>query len=203
MRNYLMTAAAALTLAAGSAQAQETTTSESLQTSAISDTQAALEALQAGDFIVAATRLELASQNASRLKIRNISQKIAGAVPALKATDVKYALAGSSTLSFDAFVAASGAGETSFTDDEGRTVSVRIFSDEASIDSFMAIADEPAMIEKENLELAMMNDAPALKRRGENGELSVLLMSEDDHALIEIESASEDAVMAVVEGLEK
>ena len=80
---------------------------------------------------------------------------------------------------------------------------MRIFSDEASIDSFMAVADEPAMLEKENVELAMMNDAPALKRRGENGELSVLLMSKDDHALIEVESASEDAVMAVVESLEK
>ncbi len=203
MKNYVLAAAAMLTLAAGSAQAQTSTVAKSLQSSAISDTQAALDALQAGDFSLAATRLELASQNASRLKIRNITQKLAGAVPKISANEFKYALAGSSTLSFDAFVAAKNTGETSFTDDQGRTVTVRIFSDEASINSFMAAAHDPAMIAKESVELAEMSGAPALKRRDEDGALSVLLMSESDHALIEIESASEDAVMAVIEDLEK
>ena len=58
------------------------------------------------------------------------------------------------------------------------------------------------MLEKGKLELAEMRGEQAIKRRGEDGELSVLMMSEKDHALIEIEGASEETVMAFIDELE-
>ena len=203
MKAFTLAAVAALTLAAGSVQAQTSTTLKSLQSTAISDAHAAVEALETGDFALAAAHLELASKNASRLNIQNVSAKVLAAAPQISAKEIKYALAGSSTLSFDAFVAANRAGETAVTDEQGRTVAVRIFSGASALDSFKRAADDAAMLEKENLELASMAGGPAIKRHTANGGLSIIMMSGDDHALIELESGSEEAVMAMIEKLEE
>ena len=187
----------------GVAFAQPSTTIDALTNSAVSDTRAAIEALEKGDYAAAATRLELASKTASRLNIQNVSGKVLAAAPKISAKEIKYALAGSSTLSFDAFRAANSAGETVIEDEKGRIVKIRIFSDPQALDSFTKVAADEAKLNEMALELVSMRGEQAIKKRGDDGELSVLMMSEADHALIEIEGDSEDAVMALIEELEK
>ncbi|MEM8771766.1 MAG: hypothetical protein AAGD92_08965 [Pseudomonadota bacterium] len=202
LKTYAAIAVFAVMSAGGQAYAQSTI-DESLQASAVRDAEAALKALKDGNYTQAATRLEFAAQNANQLKIRNISSRLSSKAPRIDASDIKFALAGSSTLSFDAFQAINNAAETTYTDDKGRTVKVRIFSDEDAIKAFESASADTAMLQKAGVETATMAGATAIKRRGDNGELSVLMMSEADHALIEIEGESEESVMELVEKLEK
>ncbi|MGD9800491.1 MAG: hypothetical protein AB7V02_07815, partial [Parvularculaceae bacterium] len=70
------------------------------------------------------------------------------------------------------------------------------------MEDFMFVADSPALIKQAALEKAEMAGGPALKRKREDGGLSVLMMSKKDHALVEVEGESEADVMAIVDKLE-
>ncbi|GJL95225.1 MAG: hypothetical protein DHS20C05_16300 [Hyphococcus sp.] len=70
MKLCTITAVIALILPVNTAVAQNVTANESLQHAAVSDAEDALAALEAGDYALAATRLEQASKNATQLNIR-------------------------------------------------------------------------------------------------------------------------------------
>ena len=170
---------------------------------AINDTELALAALKSGDYQVASRHLEFAATQTAQLNIRSIANRLAAAAPAISAEDIKFANAGSSVLSFDTFEALSRGAETTHTDEKGRTVTVRIFSSDAALEAFSTAADDKNSMEKNNLQFAMMGDEPAIKKRGTDGSFSVVMMSEKDHALIEIEGMDEASVMTLVETLEQ
>ncbi len=202
MKKMLTGMIAAGLLATAAANAQETTAIQSLQTTAISDAEAALGALQAGDYAQAASLLQTAERNASQLNLRKISNRLAAAAPGFEIEDPRFALTRSATLSFEEFLQAQNVVETAAANKEGTAVTVRVIADEAAMKKFKEVAGDAAMLDKKGLELAQMAGADAIKKRGDDGALSVLMMSEDDHALIEVEGDSEESVMAFVDALE-
>lgn len=175
----------------------------SIEKSVQSDVQSALSALKADDFSQAAQLLRTAGANANRLSLQAVTQKIAGTAPSFKPENTNFVLAQSSTLAFEDFLDRRDTAERRFKDDKGRIVTVRVFGEARDLSDFMFIKDDQAMLDKGGLEVAEMRGEPAIKRRGEDGELSVLMMSEKDHALIEIEGDSEDAVMAFIGEMEE
>ncbi len=202
MRTLALAAAAAAALLTTTAFAQTSNTDNSLETTAINDVEAALGALRAGDFAEASARLDLAQRTASRLNLRKISNGLAAAAPDFTIDAPKFALSESATLNLEEFIAARNVAESIARGPDGRRVTLRVITDEAAMEKFGEVADDSAMLDKEKLERVEMAGAPAVKRRGEDGSLSVLIMSEADHALIEVDGDDEESVMAFVEALE-
>ncbi len=174
----------------------------SVATSIRNDADAALDALAAGDFAAAALHFEAAREASSQLSLQDVARRVSAAAPAFQSEEPRFALATSSTLQFDKFLKDRKAVETRFKNAEGKIVTVRIFAHEGDMREFLAIVDNPAAIRQAALEKAAMPGGPALKRKRADGGLSVLMMSEKDHALIEVEGGSEADVMAVVDAME-
>lgn len=190
----------ALALLSSSAAAQET--AGALADSVKSQSDAASEAVAAGDYATAALHFESARAAANRLALQDVVRRVAKSSPDFSAEESRFVLATSSTLEFERLLKNRNAVETRFINPEGKVVVVRAFGEEDDMRDFMFIAADPAKLKQAALEKAAMPGGPALKRKTANGGLSVLMMSEKDHALIEIEGASEADVMAVVEGME-
>ncbi len=189
---------AALLLAAGAAPGAE----QKVDVAAIrADSKAAANALEAGDYSAAAVHLEAARLAASRLALQTVASRVAAAAPAFAAEESRFALAASSTLQFDRFLRDRETHETRFINPEGKIVVVRVFGAEDDMKDFMFIADKPEMLRQAALEKGAMPGGPVLKRRLPDGGLSVLLMSEKNHALIEVEGATEADVMAVIDAM--
>ena len=204
MKLFAITAAS-LSLAAV-AQAQPTALEvsfASIESRIHSDVSAALGALEADDFDRAAQLLSTAGANANRLSLQSLTEKIAGAAPSFSPENANFVLAQSSTVAFADLFNRRDTVERRFRDDKGRIVTVRVFDEGRDFADFMFVKDDPAMLKKGGLEIAEMRGEPAIKKRGEDGALSVLMMSKKNHALIEVESDSEDAVMAFIGDLEK
>lgn len=188
-------------------QAQDTAAVNEIAYAAIeneirADIAAASSALNDDDFASATQLLRTATAKASRLSLNEVSDRVAGLTPTFKPENANFALARSSTIAFDRFLNNGETAERIFKDDTGRIVTVRVFGEERDLSDFMFIKDDTAMIEKGGLEVAEMMGEPAIKKRGPNGELSVLIMSEKDQALIEIEGDDADAVMAFIGEIE-
>lgn len=164
--------------------------------------EAATKYLDSGDYAAATTHLQAASDMANRLKLQKVAGYISSRTTSFAGDDQKFALSASSTLQFENFLKDREFAEQIYRDPNGRVVTVRVVGDPDSLKDFHFIADDPAMALKAGVELAEMRGEPALKRKGADGSLSVLMMSEKDHALIEIQGESADAVMALVEKLE-
>jgi len=199
MRLTISTIAAGLALTTA-AVAQTGTANVTLDDTIKSDIEAALTAVEAKDFRGAALHLNTAAENASRIELQRIAQNLAARAPLFDTEDVRFALTNSATLTFEEFLRDRSTLERRFKDNKGRVVTVRIFGEERDMKEFVAIADDSAMLRKEGLELVEMAGAPAIKNR--NDGLSVLMMSETDHALVEVTGDDEDAVMAFIEQLE-
>jgi hypothetical protein len=119
-----------------------------------------------------------------------------------RAEQSRFVLATSSTLSHEKLPKNRNAAETRFINPEGKLVTVRAFGGEDDMADFRFVADDPVMLNMASLETAQMPGGPALKCRTANGDLSILIMSPDDHAVIEVEGAFEACVMAVVDTME-
>jgi hypothetical protein len=163
---------------------------------------AANGAVAAGDYAAAALHFEAAQAAARHLSLQGVLARVSKASPAFTAEQSRFVLATSSTLQFEKLLKDRNAAETRFINPEGKVVIVRAFGGEDDMADFKFVADDPAMLKMASLEKAQMPGGPALKRRTANGGLSVLIMSPEDHALIEIEGASEADVMAVVDAME-
>jgi hypothetical protein len=175
---------------------------EALETSLKEEAAAANGALADGDYAAAALHFEAAQAAAKRLSLQGVLARVSKASPAFTAEQSRFVLATSSTLQFERLLKDRNAAETRFINPEGKVVIVRAFGGEDDMADFKFVADDPAMLKRASLEKAQMPGGPALKRRTANGGLSVLIMSPDDHALIEVEGASEADVMAVVDAME-
>ncbi len=205
MKLSVLIAASSIAFAAA-AQAQPTASDvsfASIESRVQSDVSAALKALEADDFDRASQLLRTAGANANRLSLQTLTQKIAGAAPSFSPENANFVLAQSSTVAFADLFDRRDTVERRFRDDEGRIVTVRVFDEGRDFADFMFIKDDPAMLKKGGLEVAEMRGEPAIKKRGEDGALSVLMMSKENHALIEVEGDDEDAVMAFIGDLEK
>ena len=187
----------------GFAQTQPAAGGESAVASIESDIATAKELLESGDYDAATSRLRAATDSANRLKLQAIAAQISRSTASFTPENQRFALSASSTLTFENFLKDREFAEQIFKDEKGNVVTVRVVGDPDSLKDFEFIADDPAMASKAGVELAEMRGEPALKKRGSDGSLSVLMMSEADHALIEVEGASEEAVMALVADLEK
>ncbi len=167
------------------------------------DIQSALTAFDNGDYRDARLYLSAASDKTSRLELTRITQAVAAAADTFTVADAsQFTLTGSSTLNFERFLEDRETAQQIFKDAKGNIVKVRVFGEEDDLKDFKFIADDDAMLAKGEIELAEMRGEPALKKRTGDGGLSVLMMSEEDHALIEIEGDSEEAVMRLIEQLE-
>lgn len=175
----------------------------SIESSVQADVQSALAAIDANEYDQAALLLRTAGANANRLSLQTLTQKIAGATPSFEPENANFVLAQSSTVAFEGLFNRRDTVERRFRDDQGRVVTVRVFDEGRDFADFMFIKDDTAMLEKGGLEVAEMRGEPAIKKRAPDGALSVLMMSEKDHALIEVEGEDEDAVMAFIGDLEK
>ncbi|MEO0399127.1 MAG: hypothetical protein AAF224_06835 [Pseudomonadota bacterium] len=184
------------------ANAQQSTVSASLAASARADLEAAGAALDAEDYRLAKEKLNAAADIATRLDLQAIARRVAQANPVFSSESVRFALAASSTVTFEDFLKDRRTAEQIVKDEEGNIVRIRVFGEERDLSDFMFIVEDKSMVAEKGLELVEMAGEPALKRRGENGSLSVLMMSSADHALVELEGTSEAAVMAVIEQLE-
>ena len=196
MRSVLLS----LALLTAPAAAQET--AASLDKTLRTEAAAARASLDSGDYEKAALHFEAARDAAKRLSLQGVLARVSKASPAFTAEASRFVLAASSTLEFEKLLKDREAVETRFINPEGMVVVVRAFGGEDDMAAFQFIADDPAMLKKAALEKAAMPGGPALKRRTADGGLSVLIMSPKDHALIEVEGASEADVMAVVEAME-
>lgn len=175
---------------------------ESLEQQIRDDAAAALAALDAGDVQLATTHLRTAETAANRLSLQMLTQNLANVTPSFQSEDSRFALARSSTVLFEDYLNNASTYERRFRDADGNVVTVRVFGEDNALDDFMFIANDAAMIEKGSLELAEMRGETAIKRKGDDGSLSVLMMSEGDHALIEVEGDSDEAVMKFINELE-
>lgn len=190
----------ALALLTAPAAAQETAIS--LDKTLKTESEAARASVESGDYEEAALHFEAARDAAKRLSLQDLLARVSKASPAFTAEDSLFVIAASSTLQFEKLLKDREAVETRFINPEGMVVVVRAFGGEDDMATFQFIADDPVMLKKASLEKAAMPGGPALKRRTADGGLSVLIMSPKDHALIEVEGASEADVMAVVEAME-
>jgi len=179
------------------------TVSSSLEETVRTDTAAALTAIEEGDYRSAAFHLQAAGDTANRLSLKNLAQKIQIATPTFQTENTQFALASSSTIEIENLLKNSDTLERSFKDGSGNIVTVRLFNNDNDLDSFKTVAVDEKMLEKSNIETVEMMGEVALKREINEGDgLSVLTMSEKDHALIEIEGENKEAVMAFIEDLE-
>lgn len=167
-----------------------------------SDIEYAFEALNTDDFHNATTALRRAGANSNRLAIRAVSKKVESSVPSFQPENASFVLAQSSTIAIEGLFDPRETYERRFKDDNGRIVTVRVFGEERDLSNFQFIADDATMLKKEDLEIAQMRGETAIKKRGAKGGLSVLMMSEKDHALIEVESNNEDVVMDFIKAME-
>lgn len=205
MKTIALSLILTLTPAAAFAQSVPTVTKiaqESIQNAVKSDTAAAITALEAGDYYKAASLLRTASGNANRLSLKAITDKIALATPSFNNENSRFALSASSTIELENFISASSAYERRFKDNKGSVVTVRVFGEDDDLKDFMFIANDTEMLKKGNIEVAEMGGEQALKSHKDDGSLSVLIMSEADHALIEVEGSDENTVMAFIDELE-
>ena len=166
------------------------------------ETAAANAAIAVGDYATAALHFDAAREAAARQSLQDIARRVAEISPLKQEQEPRFALAASSTLQFDHFLKDRETVETRFKNPEGKVVVVRVFGAEDDMEDFMFVADSPALIKQAALEKAEMAGGPALKRKREDGGLSVLMMSKKDHALVEVEGESEADVMAIVDKLE-
>lgn len=196
MRSVLI----ALALAASPAAAQQT--AADLVAALGTESEAGRKAVAAGDYDAAALHFDAAREAARRLSLQGVLTRVSKVSPAFTAEDSRFVLATSSTLQFEDLLKDRSVVETRFINPEGKVVVVRAFGAEDDMKDFKFIADDPAMLKMAALEKAAMPGGPALKRKTPDGGLSVLMMSEKDHALIEVSGASEADVMAVVEAME-
>lgn len=184
------------------AVAQSSAQSGALSKDVRKDAAAALAALDKNDFSSAVERFEAAADAARKLQLQRVVRDVSAATTSYRADGERLALAASSTLSFERFIRDRPVAEQILRDDKGDVVKLRVFGEGRDFEDFMFIAEDDDTLEQAGLERAVMAGEPALKKRGPNGQLSVLMMSEKDHALIEIEGDSEEAVMAVVSEIE-
>lgn len=175
----------------------------SIETGVQADVESALAAIEANDFDQAALLLRTAGANANRLSLQNLTEKIAGATPSFEPENANFVLAQSSTIAFEGLFNRRDTVERRFRDDQGRVVTIRVFDEGRDFADFMFIKDDTAMLKKGGLEVAEMRGEPAIKKRGPDGALSVMMMSDKDHALLEVEGDDADAVMAFIGDLEK
>jgi len=174
----------------------------SIESSVRSDVDAAVAALESDDFDRAALLLRTAGANANRLSLQSLTNKFANAAPSFEPENANFVLAQSSTIAFEGLFEPRETAERRFRDDEGNVVTVRVFGEARDFSDFMFIKNDGAMLNKGGLEVAEMMGEPAIKKRGEKGELSVMMMADKDGALVEIEGDDEDAVMAFISDLE-
>lgn len=175
---------------------------QSIERSVRDDAAAALAALDTGDYAQATTHLRAASLSASRLSVQKVAERITLETPSFNADASQFTLARSSTVQFENFLRNGDSYERIFRNSDGKVVTMRVFGEENDLKDFMFIKDDPAMLTKGGIELAEMAGETALKKRGTDGSLSVIMMSEDDHALIEVAGDDEAAVMAFIDDLE-
>jgi len=205
MKAFAASFGLALLPALALAQTQPSVTeiaTQTIEASIRDDASAALAALESNDYYEVASLLRSASTNATRLSARLVTEKLSIAAPSFSTEDSRFALAQSSTIEFENLINSGNAYERRFKDLEGRVVTVRVFGEEEDLQDFMFISNDQAMLEKGEIEVAEMRGEQALKNRKEDGSLSVLMMSEEDHALIEIEGPDEESVMAFIGELE-
>ncbi len=194
----LFVSAAALA-AASSAVAQSPEERDRLRESIA----AASAAVDDENYAEARARLATAADAAERLDIQRIASQVADLTKDLEADIQRFVLAESSTLTFDNLLKSQQAVEQILRDPDGQVVRVRVFGDDDAMGEFMAALKDSARLRDAGIEKAEMAGEPALKRRTADGGLSVLMMSEKDHALVELEGDSEAAVMAIIEQLER
>ncbi|MEO1135539.1 MAG: hypothetical protein AAFW68_02875 [Pseudomonadota bacterium] len=175
---------------------------QSIERSVRDDAAAALAALDTGDYAQATTHLRAASLGASRLSVQKVAERITLETPSFNTDASQFTLARSSTVQFENFLRNGDSYERIFKNQNGKVVTVRVFGEEDDLKDFMFIKDDPAMRTKGGIELAEMAGETALKKRGTDGSLSVIMMSEDDHALIEVVGDDEATVMAFIDDLE-
>lgn len=198
----LLLAAAPVAAFAQSVPSATEISAQSIERSVRDDATAALAALDAGDYAQATTHLRAASISASRLSVQRVAQRITLETPSFNANASQFTLARSSTVQFDNFLRNGDSYERIFKNQDGKVVTVRVFGEEDDLADFMFIKDDPAMLTKGGIELAEMAGETALKKRGQDGSLSLIMMSEDDHALIEVAGDDEATVMAFIDDLE-
>ena len=204
MRTFAILLSALPLISAANAQLNPSdVTFASIESQVESDVTAAVSALNSDDFDRAAQLLRAASANADRLLLQNLTQKIANATPSFSPEDANFVLATSSTVGVEGLFARRETVEREFRDEDGRLVTVRVFDENRDLADFDFIKEDTAMLAKDGLEVVSMRGEPAIKRRGDDGALSVLMMSSDDHALIEVEGGDEGSVMAFIEELEE
>lgn len=206
MKKVLLGVAAMCLLSPAIASAQQPPTAKEVVTNSIAgsveeDTQAALAALEKGEYREAALLLKSAGDGADRLSLQAVADSIHAATPTFQGDDTRFVLANSSTVALDDLLKNTNALERRYTDKDGNPVTVRVFGDETAMQDFKTIKDDTAMLEKAEIQVAQMRGEPALKRKTADGGLSVLMMSEQDHALIELEG-DEETVMSFINELE-
>ncbi|MEL7019017.1 MAG: hypothetical protein AAGL18_09855, partial [Pseudomonadota bacterium] len=156
----------------------EEISNRSFENAVINDLEQALLALKSGDYQKASTYLQFASAQTDRLKLRKIAAKFASADVGVNFDDIKYAINDSAILNLESFASLENAFETSHTDEKGRVVTIRVLSNGTALDSFMRLSGDKAQLETVNLESVVMAGEPAIKKRGDDGSLSVVMMSE-------------------------
>lgn len=164
---------------------------------------AASVAVDDRNYAEARALLATAADAAERLDVQRIATQVADLTKDLEADVQEFVLAQSSTLTFSNLLKSQQAVEQILRDPGGDIVRVRVFGDESAMDAFKTALDDSARLRDAGIERAEMAGEPALKRRTADGGLSVLMMSEKDHALVELEGDSEAAVMAIIEQLER
>lgn len=198
----IFAAAALFNATAYAEKTAESLTFETLEASVASEAEAAIAAINSNDLQSASALLQSASANANRLALRVLTQNLAAATPSFTAEDAIIAATQSSTVNLGDFLSNRDVLERNFATAAGESVTVRVFGGDDDLDDFVTLAQDDAMVKKAGLETAEMRGETALKKRGQEGALSVLMMSEDDHALIEVEGASEETVMKFIGELE-
>ena len=178
------------------------TVETSIENSIERDLQLALEAFQKNDHDKANALIQSVSLQSSRLNRQKLTDRLAVAAPTFSPDETQFTLASSSTLAFENLINQRETVERRFLDDKGRVVTVRVFDEGRDLSNFQFIADTPEKLSENGLERAVMRGEVALKKPSKDGALSVLMMSEKDHALIEVEGDDMDVVMAFISDLE-
>ena len=189
-------------VAPSAVHAQPSATATPAETSIRESVASALLALDEGDYGAAKLQLSEAADQANRLDLQSIAQRVSAAAQTITPDASTFALAVSSTLNFDNFLKDKEAVEQLLRDPEGNIVRLRVFTGDRDLQAFMAAVKDTEMLRSKGIELAEMRGAPALKSRRADGALSVLMMSDEDHALIELDGDSDAVVMTLIEQLE-
>ncbi|MEM9898994.1 MAG: hypothetical protein AAF742_06405 [Pseudomonadota bacterium] len=199
-KSILKIAVSALLFASGHALA-----AEDLKQSLSQQIEAADVAAQSGDYAKARESLASATEMATRLDLQRIAEEVAAVnfSRGVEAEGQRFVLAASTTLEMKNLLRSRNAIERILKDPEGRIVKLRVIGDDNAMAQFMDALQDSQMLISAGLERAEMGGATALKRRKEDGGLSVLMMDEANHALIELDGDSEAAVMAIIEHLER